>query len=389
MRLVKGIKFNRNELSGAFGDIGTDFPLIVAMIIAADLHTTSVFIVFGLMQIFTGIVYKRPLPVQPLKAMATLVIAQQIGGNVLLGAGLSIGIVMLILSQTGLLTHLARLIPKTVIRGIQFGLGIKLSMLATQKYIVSDGMEGYALAFAALAIIVIFIDNKRFPAAIIAIALGIFYALLFKVDATALGKSLGIGLPVFHLPDVNDIAKGFVLLAIPQIPLSLGNSILATKQVSHDLFPDRKELTVKRIGTTYSLMNLVVPFLSGIPCCHGSGGMVGHYVFGGRTGGSVILYGLLYIILGLFFGQNLDAIIKVFPSPVLGVILLFEGLALMLLIKDMVPEKKGLTVAVLTGLVASGIQYGFVIAIVLGTLLYYLPVRFDTFNKLGQKNNKP
>src|SRR5690606_30255049 len=81
MSLIKGISFNRHEFSGSFGDIGTDFPLIVAMILAADLHAPSVLIMFGVMQVLTGVVYKMPMPAQPLKAMATLVIAQQLSGE--------------------------------------------------------------------------------------------------------------------------------------------------------------------------------------------------------------------------------------------------------------------------------------------------------------------
>src|SRR5713101_6639205 len=94
------IAFNRNELSGAFGDIGTDFPLVVGMILAAGLDPASVMIVFGAMQVLTGLLYGMPMPVQPLKAMAALVITQKLGGDVLYGGGLAIGIVMLLLSVT-------------------------------------------------------------------------------------------------------------------------------------------------------------------------------------------------------------------------------------------------------------------------------------------------
>ena len=115
------MRFDRNEWSGAFGDMGTDFPLIVGMILAAGLDPTGVLLAFGLMQIMTGLIYRMPMPVQPLKAMAVLVIAQKATGNVLFGAGLAIAVMMLTLSVTGLLDLLARAIPKSVIRGIQFG----------------------------------------------------------------------------------------------------------------------------------------------------------------------------------------------------------------------------------------------------------------------------
>src|SRR5690606_19710851 len=111
MNFFRGLSFNRQELSGAFGDIGTDFPMLVAMILAADLHAPGILIMFGIMQIFTGLVYKMPMPAQPLKAMATLVIAQQLTGSLLYGAGLAIGLVMLLLTLSGGLDWLARFVP--------------------------------------------------------------------------------------------------------------------------------------------------------------------------------------------------------------------------------------------------------------------------------------
>src|SRR3954468_1285465 len=77
------VRFDRNELSGAFGDIGTDFPLIVGMIAAAKLDSASTLVMFGLMQILTGTLYGMPMPAQPLKAMAVLVISQKLGGHLL------------------------------------------------------------------------------------------------------------------------------------------------------------------------------------------------------------------------------------------------------------------------------------------------------------------
>ena len=128
-----GIRFDRNELAGAFGDIGTDLPLIVGMILAAGLHSASVLVMFGLMQYATALRYRMPMPVQPLKAVAVLVITQKIAPEVLYGGGFAIGLVMLALTLTGGITWLARVVPKAVIRGLQLGLGIQLAMLALKK----------------------------------------------------------------------------------------------------------------------------------------------------------------------------------------------------------------------------------------------------------------
>lgn len=377
------ILFNRNEFSGAFGDIGTDLPLIVAIILTTGLDISGVLLMFGFLQIFSGSIYRMPIPVQPLKAMAAIVITQQIAGDVLLGAGLVIGIIMLLLSVTSSLDRLARLIPKAVIRGIQLGLGLSLCYLAVKSYISAEQFTGYLLALISFIIILIFIDRKRYPVALFVIGLGIIYAFIFKIDIHHFSNAFGINFPHLVLPSKEAMLQGFLLLALPQIPLSFGNSIVATRQVAKDLFPQRKELSIKKIGITYSLMNLVNPFFGGIPTCHGSGGMVGHYVFGGRSGGSVIIYGTFYIILGLFFADGFHDIIQVFPLPVLGVILLFEGLSLMLLVKDLTEDKRGFVIAFITGIIAFTLPYGFIVAIITGTLIYYLPKSISSFSNMG------
>lgn len=366
-----GIRFDRNELAGAFGDIGTDLPLIVGVILAANLDSASALILFGVMQILTALRYRMPMPVQPLKAVAALVIAQKIGGNVLFGGGLAIGILMLLLTVTGLIDLLARVVPRAVVRGIQFGLGLQLATLALKDYVKADGARGYVLAAIAFIIIVLLIGHRRYPAALFVIALGLAYAFIFKLDGATVMHGIGFRLPHVYRPSLPDVLTGFLLLALPQIPLSLGNSVLATRQISEDLFPE-KPLTVRGISFTYSLMNLVNPFFGGIPTCHGSGGMMGHYAFGGRTGGSVILYGVLYLILGLFFSGSFFQVVQVFPLPILGVLLAVEGMRIMLLIRDTVDKKAEFSIAVLVGLIAASLPYGYLIGILVGTVLFYL-----------------
>ncbi len=182
--------------------------------------------------------------------------------------------------------------------------------------------------------------------------------------------ALRLRLPQPRLPRWVDIATGFLVLALPQIPLSLGNSIIATRQIAQDFFPQRV-VTVRQIGLTCSLMNLINPFLSGIPTCHTSGGMAGHHALGGRTGGSVLIYGSMYLVLGLFFSAGFATLAHIFPLPVLGVILLLEGLTLMALVRDLTERPPDLVLALLIGLMACGLPYGHAIALVVGTALVY------------------
>lgn len=369
------LRFDRNELAGAFGDIGTDLPLVVGMILAAGLHSASVLVMFGLMQFFTALTYRMPIPVQPLKAVAVIVITQHIAPDVLYGGGLSIGIAMLILTITRGIDWLARVVPRAVVRGLQLGLGLQLATLALGKYVQHDGVRGYVLAAIAFLSIIAFFGNRRFPPALFAIGLGIIYAIVFKLDSSAIASSVGFSLPQVQTISLESMTTGFILLAIPQIPLSLGNSILATRQIAEDLFPER-QITVRKLSFTYAAMNLVNPWFGGVPTCHGSGGLAGHYTFGARTGGSLIIYGSIFLVIGLFFAAGFQQVVEVFPLPVLGVLLFFEALALMRFIRGEASDAGSFFIVLLVGLIASGVPYGYAIGLVVGTLLYHVRERF-------------
>jgi len=371
------VRFNRSELAGSFGDIGTDLPLLMGMIAASGLDGASTFIVFGLMQVMTGLAYGLPMPVQPLKAMAVIVIAQKVAPAVLYGGGLAIGLMMLALAATGLLERIARFIPKPVVRGLQLGLGLTLCSLALRKYVPADGAAGYALAVGACAVLLALRENRRAPGALLVMGLGALYALIFGLDMGALRGGVGLAWPKLRHPALSDVGQGLLLLALPQLALSIGNSVIATRQTIEDLFPDRK-VGVRRIGLTYSLMNLVSPFLSGVPTCHGAGGLAGHYNFGARTGGAVVIYGSFYLAAGLFFSGALAEVVKVFPMPVLGVVLLFEGLALMGFVRDVAPQRADFFTALLVAALAAGLPNGFLWGMLVGTAWHYLRSRITS-----------
>jgi hypothetical protein len=364
------LRFDRNELAGSFGDIGTDLPLIIGILLVTGADSASVFILFGLMQILTGVIYGLPMPMQPLKAMAVLVITQKLSADVLSGAGLAIGVIMLGLSLSGALGWMAARIPRCVVRGIQFGLGLALCSLALRTYLPADGWGGYALAAAAFVIVLALRNNRRFPAALFVITLGVVYALVFKMDVGRIAEGIGVAWPKVHVPTWEQVLAGLVVLALPQLPLSLANSVIATHQTLRDLFPERT-VSVRRIGFTYGLINVVSAFLSGIPVCHGCGGLAGHYAFGARTGGSVVIYGSLYVVIGLFFSAVSRQVVQVFPQPVLAVILAFEGLTLLLFIRDVAASPRDLFIALLVALCAAFLPQGYLIGLLLGLVLAY------------------
>ncbi len=365
------IRFDRNELSGAFGDIGTDLPLILGIISATNVNIASTFTMFGIMQMITGLIYGIPMAVQPLKAMAVIVLSQKVNAEILYGGGLSVGIIMLLLTISGLLNLLAKIIPKPAIRGVQAGLGISLATVSINKYIISNNTADIALSIVAIVVIILLFRNRKYPASLIVIGMGLLYASIFNIDYQKISSGVALHLPTFHTITLDNIIDGLILLALPQIPLSLSNSVIATQKTIEDLFPERR-VDIRKIGLTYSLMNLINPFFAGIPTCHGTGGLVGQYTFGARTGGSVIIYGSMYLIIGLFFSDVATELIKIFPFSILGSILLFEGVGLILLIKDMLSRESDLFITVFVAIVSANIKNGYLIGLVAGTIIWYL-----------------
>lgn len=374
-RTLPPLLFNRREFAGAFGDLGTDLPLLVGVVIATGMDPTTTFVVFGLLQVLSGLTYRLPMPVQPLKAMAAIAISTKLAPPLLAAGGIIVGVVMLVLANTGALQWIARAVPKAVVRGIQVGLGLQLGTLALTRFIPSDGTRGLFLAAAALAVVLTLRENHKVPPALVVLGLGfVFAATQWPVD---LALPFGFRFPQWpaRWPTGDEFARASLLLALPQLALSLGNSVLATRQVVSDLFPAREPLTVRRIGTTYALMNLVAAPLGGLPVCHGSGGMVGHYAFGARSGGSVVIYGGFLLLAGLFLAGDPAAFQRLFPGPVLGVLLLVEAVSILLLVRDMVPQRWAFALAVACGVTAAYAPYGYAVALVAGTVVWHLGAR--------------
>jgi MFS superfamily sulfate permease-like transporter len=142
-------------------------------------------------------------------------------------------------------------------------------------------------------------------------------------------RSVSLRPPHFGVfwPAGGDWWIGFTHLALAQVFLTLLNSVIAVCALSADYFPERG-IRPRRMATSVALMNLVCVPLGGMPCCHGAGGLAAQYRFGARTGGSVIMLGVVKVIAGLMFGSALLILLKSYPRSILGVMLVFAGCTL-------------------------------------------------------------
>ena len=368
-------RFDRMEWAGAFGDLGTLIPFVVAYLSMLGLDPFGVLFSFGAALIICGLVYRTPFPVQPMKAIGAIATTQAaqtltVSAGAVCAAGLASGIIWLLLGLTGTAQKVAKLISRPVVVGIILGLGFGFMLNGVKMMADSWWIGGFALAGTLLLL-----GSRRVPAMFLLLIFGAVSGII--VDPTLTGQLAGIAieprLPTFALGSIgwNDVLIGTVFLALPQVPLTLGNAIIAITEENNQLFPDRP-ITQQRVAVSTGLMNLGSAALGGIPMCHGAGGMAGHVRFGARTGGAPIILGVILMLLALFFSSSVGTLLRIFPPAILGVILFLTGAQLALGAGDISKDKGERFATVVTAALAI---WNVGIAFAVGSLVYQLACR--------------
>jgi hypothetical protein len=73
---LSGNRYDRAEWAGAFGDLGTLLPFILAYIAVVKVDPLGILLGFGIVMVCVGLYYKTPVPVQPMKAAWAAAAAQ-------------------------------------------------------------------------------------------------------------------------------------------------------------------------------------------------------------------------------------------------------------------------------------------------------------------------
>jgi hypothetical protein len=321
-------RYNLQELAGAFGDLGTLIPFVVGYITIGGLDPAGILVAFGVFKIWAGLYFKTPVPIQPMKAIGTAAIthAGAITPGAIFASGLFTGVAWGMMGLSGAVSWMARITRRPVVQGIVLGLGLGF-VLEGLKMMRGD----LVLAAVAGVLTLLLLSYPRVPAmlALLAVGAGVAVARDPGVLADLGAMSLHFRLPASGLTQIGwtDLAVGVLVLGLPQLPLTLGNAIIATVEENNAHFPDRP-ITVKAVAMDHAALNLVGTALGGVPMCHGAGGMAGHIRFGAKTGGALVILGGLVLFVGLFLADSVATLFKVFPPAILGVILLFGGLEL-------------------------------------------------------------
>jgi SulP family sulfate permease len=379
----RSFRFDRMELAGSLGDLGTLLPLAVGMIVLNQLHATNVLVTVGLCYILAGLYFRVPVPVQPMKVIGAYAIAVGMTPHQVVSSGLWMGVIVLFLGLTGLIEIIRRYTPKSTVRGIQLAVGVVL-LIKGLKLVMDEDPNlavqtigpmhtGLLLGAVGLVLTLLLLENKKLSAALVLIVFGIAAGLLLgkPLDLEAFAWGFHVPRPVpYGWPGWDDLVWVIPVVVLPQLPTTIGNAIISSTDIAHEYFPQKAHrVTNRSVSISQGLANLLSFFLGGIPVCHGAGGLAAHYRFGARTAGSNLYIGGICLVLALAFGENIVSVLRLLPLSILGVLLTFAGLQLALMVQDL-QDRKDLFVALF--MLGLALAFNLAVAFIAGIAVAYV-----------------
>lgn len=349
---IKSFEFNLRELAGSMGDFGTLFPLAVGYIVVCGLNPAGFLVMMGAANIATGLIYRLPMPLQPMKVLAVMAIAQQWSPSMVYASGFAMGIIWFLFAITGVMGWVPKITPHSVVRGIQVALGLLLAIEAFKML-----STWWIIGLASIIIVLVLRENRHAPAAIVLIVLAISI-IIIKGQCQEIAL---LHLSLFPITGFrsNEIWQTLLLAGFAQIPLTATNAVIATSSLIKTYWPKRF-VSEKKLSFNMGIMNLIVPFFGGMPMCHGAGGLAGQYYFGARTGGTNIIEGSIEIFLGLFLATSIASLSSSFPTAIIGAMMFLVGIELIKFAKDIGLDKDLIPMATtIIVSVATNMAYGF------------------------------
>jgi MFS superfamily sulfate permease-like transporter len=308
------------EFGGACGDLGTFIPHAIGAMTVAGLAPVGVLLGFGVFLISTGLFYGLPMPVQPMKAVSAVILTDGLHPGEVAAAGLMLGLVLLVLGITGWIGRLARMIPQSVSAGLQLGLGLLMGVLGT-KLVLETPWTG----FGSLAALLLLTRIPRCPAA--PIALGAAAVVGWMTNGLAVHEiGFSPSVPQLVIPTWTEVWRSLGIAVIPQLSLTLTNAVIVTASLSRELFPASDSIASERnLALSSGLANLLLCPLGAMPMCHGAGGLQAQYRFGGRTGQTPIILGVVVLVLAVGFADHAASLFSIIPIGAVGALLILAG----------------------------------------------------------------
>jgi sulfate permease, SulP family len=321
-------RLDRHEVAGGLGDAGLFLPIAIALVAVNGLNATAVFAGGGLAYLATALYFRVPVPVQPLKAFAAAAIALELQAEVIAAGALAMSVAMALLAATGLAGWLAERFPLVLIRGIQASVALLLAKASIELAERGnwDGLPavapelGVATALAGCALLFL-LRGGALPGALVVLGAGLVAGIAVAGGFPEAG--LGPQAVDLSVPDAGAFGTALTALVLAQLPLTFGNSVVATADAERSYFGKRaSRVRPNRLAASISGANFVAGLSNGLPLCHGAGGVTAHVKLGARTAAATAFVGALYLGLALAFGASLPALVKLLlPGALAGMLL--------------------------------------------------------------------
>jgi len=387
-------RFDRRELAGSLGDLGTLLPIIIGLVSLNGMHAMPILLCVGLYYVASGAYFGVPTPVQPMKVVGAYAIALALEPAEITSAGLWLGGILLLLAATRAITFIADLVPRSVVRGVQLTTGVLLLLQGVRFVLGESSLQqsrglaepflsvqalgpvplGIIIGVVAFVTILVLLDNKVAPAGLVVVVAGAVVGLALGAHGQLAGLEVGFHLPEllpYGMPTASHLVVGLTVLALPQIPMTLGNAVVAQADLSEEYFgKDARRSTTRAITASMGLANLAAVAVGGMPMCHGAGGLAAHYRFGARTAGSNVIIGVVFVAAALLVGDQGARVLSVLPFSVLGALLVFAGAQLAMMIGDISERRHIFVVVLILGVsLATTLAWGFAVGLVLAWAL--------------------
>lgn len=372
------------EISGGLGDLGTLLPLLIAMSTQRSISLAPALFFGGLSNAITGFLWDVPMCVQPMKSIAAVALSEGWNEGTVTAAGMWAGLFTLLLGITSLIEVVNKIVPRSVVSGLQVGVGIRLASKGISMVSALSWAKGYDCILVSILCSVMCLYwfrepnvarteytretspnvendrisfwekcsfrrregcNRNHPVGVYLFLIGCVFASITlgttqnennQYDLPL--KAFGASIAKWAIADVTskDWKVGLLEGALPQLPLTTLNSVIAVCALAHSLYPEKKRedaeenstdavISRKDVAISVGLMNLIfVPF-GGMPNCHGAGGLAGQHRFGARHGSSVVFLGICKMAIAIFFGASARTLLDSFPDSVLGLMLIIAG----------------------------------------------------------------
>jgi len=313
-----------HDVSGSLADLGVMVPIVAALVLKNHFDAATVLVAVGALYIAAGLYFRVPVPVQPIKAAAAIAIARSLPPATLAAAGLLLGAILTIASLTRATSLIERLFTKPIVRGVQLGVG--LILLKTSLHLDAHPTPTTYVVASGIAVVLLWARTwRRVPIALALVVGGIAYSLAFTHARITVRSALWHP-HTAHVFSPAILGSAFVLLVIPQLPLTFGNAVVALSDVEHRYFGEAAaRVSPTTVSLSCGLANMCAGVLGGMPMCHGSGGLTAHYQAGARTNRMNFAIGGALLVLGLAFGPVAVGLLGLIPVAVLMGLLAFAG----------------------------------------------------------------